>query len=202
MCRVDAVEIEVTRYSIRRIGHAVTGPGCCGRVVIWHEKADETGRSSSRRSASWLWGIHHHMPHLMERGPVEECVCCAQPCRFSPAPEGEALASVAPAGPAVASTRAWQRGFLRCGRRLEFCQTSPSPFKKCVKRHSTGLVIGAENGLLQRYSGCRFARFPDRVEVRLQKLKSAAIADLPAGSSMSMAHLPPMRMSGTELHLR
>lgn len=175
--RVDAVEIEGDKIFIA--GSATPGyrvQVAADGVVIGTEKADETGRFIVEAISQLAVGDHTINADLMDEAGENVLLRATVPFNR---PEGEALAAVAPAEPAVASIEPGKEASPDAPEDLIL----PDIASLSKMREEAFEALSSVQKMVAATDTPDAAAVSDAFEVAVAKLKSAAIADLPAGSS-------------------
>jgi len=189
--RVDAVEIEGDRIFIA--GSATPGfmvQVAADGVVIGSDKADETGRFIVEATSQLAVGDHFISADLMDKAGENVLLRATVPFNR---PEGEALAAVAPAepaaapaDPAVAAVQAGEEvspkaGSGDAGTPAELILPDIASLSKM--REEAFEALSALQKMVSGSEAPDAAAVTAALENAVGKLKSAAMADLPAGSS-------------------
>lgn len=182
--RVDAVEIEGDRIFIA--GSATPGfkvQVAADGVVIGTDKADETGRFIVEATSQLTVGDHTINADLMDEAGENVMLRATVPFNR---PEGEALAAVAPAEPVVAAAEPANETSVDA-------QTAevdvpaelilPDIASLSKMREDAFEALSDLKKVVSSAESPDTAAVSTALEKAVEKLKSAAMADLPAGSS-------------------
>ena len=189
--RVDAVEIEGDQIFIA--GSATPGYQvriAAGGKVIGTDTADESGRFIVEATTQLAVGDHFITADLMD--PAGENVLLRATVPFN-RPEGEALAAVAPAVTAAESTNSAGEQLAAASAPGELVLPDIASLSKM--RESAFEALSELKQMASSSEPPETAAMATALERAVDKLKSAAMADLPAGSSAeAMAIAQSMRI--------
>ncbi|MEM5472171.1 Ig-like domain-containing protein [Hoeflea sp. AS60] len=178
--RVDAVEIEGDKIFIA--GSATPGSRvqvAADGVVIGSDTADETGRFIVEATSKLSVGDHIISADLMDAAGENVLLRATVPFNR---PEGEAMAAVAPAQPATPDTdtsAGMQTSDVVAAGELIL----PDIASLSKVREDAFEALSELKKVLSGTEAPEAATVSDALALAVEKLKSAAMADLPAGSS-------------------